>query len=130
MKAIGRPAPKSLNRGSGEQETAGEQANCRSTPHSDSQLFSCSIAHLLHFFALKAKKSGRQDSNLRHPAPKAGALARLSYVPRMIGDKFPTDVSLGCPLNVVNGGESGSLDNSPWETCGTTVSQCTSGQSR
>jgi hypothetical protein len=25
--------------------------------------------------------SERQDSNLRHPAPKAGALARLSYAP-------------------------------------------------
>jgi hypothetical protein len=29
-------------------------------------------------------KSGRQDSNLRHPAPKAGALARLSYAPRFL----------------------------------------------
>ena len=27
------------------------------------------------------KWSERQDSNLRHPAPKAGALARLSYAP-------------------------------------------------
>ena len=26
-------------------------------------------------------KSGREDSNLRPPAPKAGALARLSYAP-------------------------------------------------
>ena len=26
-------------------------------------------------------KSGRQDLNLRHPAPKAGALARLSHAP-------------------------------------------------
>jgi hypothetical protein len=25
--------------------------------------------------------SGREDSNLRHPAPKAGALARLRYAP-------------------------------------------------
>jgi hypothetical protein len=25
--------------------------------------------------------SGRQDSNLRPPAPKAGALAKLSYAP-------------------------------------------------
>lgn len=30
---------------------------------------------------LKEKWSERQDSNLRHPAPKAGALAKLSYAP-------------------------------------------------
>ena len=28
-------------------------------------------------------KSGREDLNLRPPAPKAGALARLSYAPIM-----------------------------------------------
>jgi hypothetical protein len=27
------------------------------------------------------EKSGRHDSNMRPPAPKAGALARLSYAP-------------------------------------------------
>ena len=32
--------------------------------------------------ALRQEKwSERQDSNLRHPAPKAGALAKLSYAP-------------------------------------------------
>ena len=30
--------------------------------------------------------SGRQDSNLRPPAPKAGALAKLSYAPEYPGD--------------------------------------------
>ena len=28
--------------------------------------------------------SGRQDSNLRPPAPKAGALAKLSYAPVLL----------------------------------------------
>jgi hypothetical protein len=28
-----------------------------------------------------SKKSGREDSNLRPPAPKAGALTRLRYAP-------------------------------------------------
>ena len=45
--------------------------------------------------ALRQEKwSERQDSNLRHPAPKAGALAKLSYAPaedqtlfiKLIGD--------------------------------------------
>ena len=31
-------------------------------------------------------KSGRHDSNVRPPAPKAGALARLSYAPIHIGE--------------------------------------------
>jgi hypothetical protein len=30
--------------------------------------------------------SERQDLNLRHPAPKAGALAKLSYAPTLRGD--------------------------------------------
>ena len=34
----------------------------------------------------KLKKSGRHDSNVRPPAPKAGALARLSYAPIHIGE--------------------------------------------
>ena len=29
----------------------------------------------------REKKSGREDSNLRPPAPKAGALAKLRYAP-------------------------------------------------
>ena len=29
-------------------------------------------------------KSGREDSNLRPPAPKAGALARLRYAPSLL----------------------------------------------
>ena len=31
------------------------------------------------------RESGRQDSNLRPPAPKAGALAKLSYAPVVTG---------------------------------------------
>ena len=29
------------------------------------------------------RKSGREDLNLRPPAPKAGALARLRYAPKV-----------------------------------------------
>ena len=29
--------------------------------------------------------SGRQDSNLRPPGPKPGALARLCYAPKIVG---------------------------------------------
>jgi hypothetical protein len=35
---------------------------------------------LLYTYGLN-NSSGRQDSNLRHPAPKAGTLAKLSYAP-------------------------------------------------
>ena len=36
----------------------------------------------LNYWGVEAKsRSGRQDSNLRPPAPKAGALAKLSYAP-------------------------------------------------
>ena len=33
------------------------------------------------FVNKKLNKSGREDLNLRPPAPKAGTLARLSYAP-------------------------------------------------
>ena len=35
------------------------------------------------FLATGFSKSGRHDSNVRPPAPKAGALARLSYAPKV-----------------------------------------------
>src|SRR5262245_11005935 len=41
---------------------------------------------------VKVKWSERQDSNLRHPAPKAGALARLSYAPT------PRSMNIGISL--------------------------------
>ena len=47
----------------------------RSTPSSNGS------AVALQSQLIQSNKSGRQDSNLRHPAPKAGALARLSYAP-------------------------------------------------
>ena len=34
------------------------------------------------FYLKSLQKSGREDLNLRPPAPKAGALARLSYAPK------------------------------------------------
>jgi hypothetical protein len=40
---------------------------------------------------VKKCKSGRQDSNLRHPAPKAGALARLSYAPSLFLCRHPVE---------------------------------------
>jgi hypothetical protein len=61
MKAIGCASSKTVSRGSGEQETAGEQVNGRLTPSLSSHLFSCSIALLLYSFAWTAKKSGRRD---------------------------------------------------------------------
>ena len=37
----------------------------------------------LLFDSVRFYWSGREDSNLRPPAPKAGALARLRYAPNM-----------------------------------------------
>ena len=43
------------------------------------------------------EKSGRQDLNLRLPAPKAGALAKLSYVPLMLLGLCPGGRQVGFP---------------------------------
>jgi hypothetical protein len=45
-------------------------------------------------FAVRQLKSGRQDSNLRPPGPKPGALAKLSYAP-MVLDDFCSFVNRG-----------------------------------
>ena len=50
----------------------------------------------------KLKKSGRHDSNVRPPAPKAGALARLSYAPIHIGETTtPTKRYVGKDASVI-----------------------------
>ncbi len=50
------------------------------SPLALSLLLACSTILLLYFFA-EAKKSGRQDLNLRPLRPERSALAKLSYAP-------------------------------------------------
>ena len=57
---------------------------------------------LLSIFSATPKKSGREDSNLRPPAPKAGALARLRHAPIFLADFrfFRLRAKLRCAADV------------------------------
>ena len=70
----------------------------RLSPHMSSVKKSCGWASSHSFFrhrtcpARSYKKSGWQDSNLRPPGPKPGALAKLSHTP-MLHDSISRQVS-------------------------------------
>lgn len=77
MKAMGDPFARreQENRRTGEQETAGEQFCGKIAPRPFRQNCLFLLLYCLPLTALFAfGESGRQDLNLRPPAPKAGAL--------------------------------------------------------